>query len=136
MITWSNAVDYMLDTHVLLWLREGNPRLKRSKWEPLLFSSRNTVYVSIVSLWEIAIKRSLGKLDLDGSLDDFARTLVTTLGFKILQIDVAHLTRLDALPFHHRDPFDRLLIAQAIELGAVAITDDAQWAMYSIKTKW
>src|SRR5205807_2351958 len=106
------------------WLREDNPRLKKSKWEPILFNSHNSVYVSIASLWEIAIKRSLGKLALDGSLEEFARTVVINLGFKIVSIEIAHLARLEQLPYHHRDPFDRILIAQTIDLDAVAVTDD------------
>lgn len=129
-------MDYLMDTHSILWLRNDNPLLERSKWERILFDSRNTVHVSIVSLWEIAIKRSLGKLDFDGTLDEFSRTLVINLGFKILPIELSHLTRLETLPFHHRDPFDRLLIAQAIEIGAMAVTDDPLWRRYPVKVKW
>ena len=127
---------YMLDTHALLWLRDGNPRFKRSTWEPVLFDSSNQVYVSIASLWEITIKRSLGKLELIGSVDEFSRTLVTTYKFNILPVEIGHLSRLEKLPWHHRDPFDRLLIAQTIELGAVAVTNDPMWRKYAVQTKW
>ena len=127
---------HLLDTHSLLWLRKDDKRFKRSKWEPILFDSRAIVYVSIVSIWEIAIKRSLGKLDLDGTLEEFAQSLVDTLGFKILPVEIAHLSILETLPFHHRDPFDRLLIAQAIELGAVGVTNDPDWRNYPVKIDW
>ncbi len=127
---------FLLDTHILLWMRLNDPRLDRARWEPILFDSANEVFFSIVSIWEIAIKRGLGKLKLQGTLEEFSRSLVTVQGFQILPIEVTHLARVEKLPLHHRDPFDRLLIAQAIELGATAITDDSDWKKYPVKIKW
>jgi PIN domain nuclease of toxin-antitoxin system len=129
-------MPYFLDTHVLLWMRQNDPRLSRARWEPIFHDPINTIYFSIVSLWEIAIKRSLGKLKLEGSLEDFARTLVTVHEFQMAPIEVTHLSRVEKLPPHHRDPFDRILIAQAIELGATAITDDPHWKRYGLKIQW
>jgi PIN domain nuclease of toxin-antitoxin system len=117
-------------------MREGNPRLRRAKWEPVWSDPANVVYFSIVNLWEIAIKRSLGKLELEGSLEDFSQALQGQQGFRLLPIDVPHLSRLETLPSHHGDPFDRLLIAQALELGAHAVTDDPQWRRYAVKCEW
>jgi PIN domain nuclease of toxin-antitoxin system len=127
---------YLVDTHALIWMRDGNPRMNRAKWEPVFFSKDNEIFFSHVSLWEIAIKRSLGKLDLEGSLEDFERGLLVDYGFSLLPLDVSHFTRLETLPHHHGDPFDRLLIAQAMETGAIAVTDDAAWKKYRVKTRW
>lgn len=127
---------YLVDTHALIWMREGNPRMNRSKWEPVFFDPTNEIFFSHVSLWEIAIKRSLGKLDLEGSLEDFERGLLLDYGFSLLPLEVCHFTRLERLPHHHGDPFDRLLIAQAMEIGAIAVTDDAAWKKYRVKSRW
>jgi len=127
---------YLVDTHALIWMREGNPRMNRAKWEPVFFDRDNEIFFSHASLWEIAIKRSLGKLNLEGSLADFERGLLVEYGFSLLPLDVSHFTRLETLPHHHGDPFDRLLIAQAIETGAIAVTDDAAWKKYKVKTRW
>jgi PIN domain nuclease of toxin-antitoxin system len=129
-------VRYLLDTHTLLWMRAGNPRLSRERWEPVFFDPSNEVFFSPVSLWEISIKRSLGKLSLEGSLGDFALSLRESYGFAMLPLEVPHISRLESLPHHHGDPFDRLLIAQAIESGAIAITDDAIWKKYKVKIRW
>ena len=127
---------YLLDTHTLIWMREGNSRLRRSKWEPLWNDPANEVYFSIVNLWEIAIKRALGKLTLEDGLEDFSQALQIAHGFRLLPVEVHHLSRLESLPPHHGDPFDRLLIAQAIELAAQAVTDDPLWKKYAVKCAW
>jgi PIN domain nuclease of toxin-antitoxin system len=127
---------FLLDTHTVLWLRESNPRLNRIKWEPVLFSSDNEILVSIVSLWEITIKKALGRLDFEGEIEEFAATLESTLDFHLLPVEPTHLGRLGRLPLHHGDPFDRLLIAQAIEEKAVAVTNDGNWKKYPVKVLW
>jgi PIN domain nuclease of toxin-antitoxin system len=127
---------YLLDTHTVLWMREGNPRLNRPKWEPIFFSEEHEILVSIASLWEVTIKTSLGKLQIDGSVENFADDLQHLHGFTLLPIEPAHLARLAQLPLHHRDPFDRLLIAQALETGATAVTNDRHWKKYRCKLQW
>ncbi len=125
---------YLLDTHVLIWWRQNDERLPHT-WDRV-FTSKNDheIFFSIVSLWEIAIKRTLGKLTLESDLIDFSRTLEDHHGFCKLEIDVTDLCRLETLPMHHTDPFDRLLIAQAIEHGAIAVTNDPKWRRYSVRT--
>jgi PIN domain nuclease of toxin-antitoxin system len=125
---------YLLDTHTLIWMRNNDRRLDRNKWESIFFGGDHEIFFSIVSLWEIAIKRALGKLTLEGDLIDFSRTLEDHHGFCKLEIDVTDLCRLETLPMHHTDPFDRLLIAQAIEHGAIAVTNDPKWRRYSVRT--
>ena len=127
---------YLLDTHILLWMRENNPLLQRSRWEPVFYSHENEILVSVVSLWEMTIKRALGKLDINGSLEDFATELEMNHGFTLLPVLPTDLDRLSTLPNHHGDPFDRLLIAQAIEQGAIAVTNDRHWKKYRCKVQW
>lgn len=127
---------YLLDTHTVLWMRENDPRLSRAKWEPVFYSPENEVLVSIVSLWEMTVKRSLGKLDFQGSLEDFAADLEMKHGFTLLTVAPTDLDRVATLPPHHRDPFDRLLIAQTIENGATAVTNHRRWKKYRCKVQW
>lgn len=125
----------LLDTHALLWWRADDSRLPGSA-DRLITDPRNDVFFSIVSLWEMAVKRSLGKLDFSGSLTEFAAGLRTSQGFSFLPLEVSHLDRLERLPRHHRDPFDRLLIAQTLELKGVALSNDPAWKRYRVKTRW
>jgi PIN domain nuclease of toxin-antitoxin system len=129
-------LDYLLDTHVLLWLRQNDLRLNRTKWEPVFYSSENKIFFSQISIWEIAIKRSLGKLRLEGDLAEFARDLEGKHRFRLLGLETPQVVRLEKLPRHHGDPFDRMLIAQAIEIGATAVTDDPHWKKYPVKLRW
>ena len=126
---------YLLDTHTILWWRQDDPRLP-SRLNSVLEDSENEILFSSVSIWEIAIKRSLGKLKLEGTLEDFAKSLQEDHGFIPLPLDIPHFSRLESLPHHHGDPFDRLLISQAMEAGAVAITDDKAWKKYRVKVQW
>ncbi len=127
---------YLLDTHTVLWMRENNPRLNRAKWESIFYSPNNEIFVSMASLWEMTIKRSLGKLDFEGSIEDFAADLEEKHSFTLLPIAPTDLNRLQNLPHHHGDPFDRLLIAQALEQGATAVTNDRNWKQYRCKVQW
>lgn len=114
----------LLDTHILVWSLTKDRRLNR----PIIYSIEsleNSCYVSIASLWEIGIKYSLGKIELKVSLDDFFE-LISKTGFEILPISPEHILQVSTLPLHHRDPFDRLIIAQAIHDKLVLITRDSE----------
>lgn len=127
---------YLLDTHVLLWWRQNDSRLS-ARWDTVLdHPNDHKILFSLVSIWEISIKRSIGKLKLDGATADFARTLVTEHGFRQLPVELHDICRAETLPMHHRDPFDRLLIAQAIESGAIAVTDDKHWQNYPVQVEF
>jgi len=127
---------YLLDTHVLLWWRADDPRLPH-RWDPIIGSTQhNDIMFSVASLWEIAIKRALGKLDLSIDVSDFARQLQDDHGFRLLGIEIAALDLIPSLPHHHSDPFDRMLIAQALESGAIAVTNDRNWKKYRCKVQW
>ena len=127
---------YLLDTHVLLWWRADDSRLPH-RWDPILGNTDiHDIVFSVASLWEIAIKRALGKLDLGIDVSDFSRQLQEDHGSRVIGIETAALDLLSTLPHHHGDPFDRLLIAQALESGAIAVTNDRNWKQYRCKVRW
>jgi PIN domain nuclease of toxin-antitoxin system len=118
----------LLDTHAFLWYYSGSPELSE-RARLYIDDPKNTFYVSMASLWEIAIKNSLGKLALDKDFDTFCADAVAQ-GFRFLPIDMAHLMKAATLPFHHRDPFDRMLVAQAIAEHLDFITKDTMMEAY------
>ncbi|ADI14896.1 type II toxin-antitoxin system VapC family toxin [Truepera radiovictrix] len=118
----------LLDTHVLIWVFDGSADLATTAKE-VIADGRNEVFVSAVTAWEIAIKRSLGKLELRG---DYQRGL-TLYRFTPLAISTEHALATETLPPHHADPFDRLLIAQATLEGLTIISRDARFADYGVE---
>ena len=125
---------YLLDTHVLIWLAENSPKLPLEIKE-LVKHPMNVISVSSVSLWEIAIKMRLGKLDIDFTLDELL-IAVENSDFEILQIDSNYLKSLSVLPFLHKDPFDRLLVATAVVDGLTIITVDENIQKYDVNWVW
>lgn len=119
---------YLLDTHTLLWARSAPDRLSGEALA-VLQSADNVLYVSIASLWECAIKSSIGKLAVPVG---FFRIVSTD--YDILGIDVSHVETCASLPLHHRDPFDRLLVAQAQLGGLILVTRDRNIAKYDVPT--
>ena len=125
----------LLDTHVLIWLVEGDKNLStvaRSTIE----DEDNSLYLSIASLWEITIKLSLGKLGLQLSVDEMVESFLIPGGIEILQIETGHLSILRDLPLHHRDPFDRLIIAQAQAEKMTLISADGVFDLYGVDLQW
>jgi PIN domain nuclease of toxin-antitoxin system len=120
----------LLDTHILIWYLEGHPNLPEAQ-RLMIEDRRNLVTVSTASLWEMTIKISIGKLEL---MDDFGtiETTLTQQGIHILPIQTSHLQHLLSLPFHHRDPFDRLIIAQALVEEMTLVSDDKSFPLYSV----
>lgn len=117
----------LLDTHVLVWALADPGRLTDGTREALA-DGRNAVFVSAASVWEVAIKRMTGKLR---APDDLLTTLVAT-GFSTLPISAEHAMAAGELPLHHRDPFDRMLVAQAAIEGLQLVTDDERMARYGV----
>ena len=125
----------LLDTHAYLWFIFDDPRL--SQRAAAAITNRDTeVVVSIASLWEMTIKRQIGKLDLGMELSTFLRRYVERRRVTLLSVDLAHLVAYDQLPLAHRDPFDRLLVAQAKVLGAPIVTADPNFRNYDVETVW
>jgi PIN domain nuclease of toxin-antitoxin system len=122
-------VKLLLDTHALLWGLAGDDRLGANTRD-LIVDPGNQVLISIVSLWEIAVKIRVGKLEAD--VAEIAKAAADE-GIELLGISLAHLETLKRLPFHHRDPFDHLLIAQAMTEGADFVSDDRNVGLYEVR---
>ena len=120
----------LLDTHVFLWWRASDPRLGREAKTTI--ATAGAVFVSAASAWEAAIKEALGRLRLP---DRFERG-VEESGFERLPITFPHAVRAGGLPPHHRDPFDRMLIAQAQEEGLALVTHDRKLEPYEVEIVW
>ncbi len=127
---------FLIDTHVLIWCLNGDSALP-SKWVKILDIAENIPVVSIVSLLEISIKMSLKKLEITNTLEQI-HTYITSNGFEILSINLAHLNTLLTLPLphHHKDPFDRLLIAQAFTENLSIISADRHFGSYPVDVIW
>lgn len=121
----------LLDTQILLWFISGNRKLSLSA-RRLIEDLSNEKFVSIASLWEIAIKNSLGKLPLNDDFEILFPAQIYINGFDLLPIKTEHLSELVKLPFHHRDPFDRLLAAQTITENFEIISVDAIFDSYNL----
>jgi len=124
-------VRFLLDTNTFLWWRSGSGRLP-TRVSDQIGDPNNDIVVSLASLWEIAIKRMLGKLRF---LEDFEE-VITDEGFVLLNITYAHLRMLGDLPQHHRDPFDRLLISQSLAERVPIITNDRAFSAYGVGIIW
>jgi PIN domain nuclease of toxin-antitoxin system len=126
-------MSYLLDTHTLIWFLENDPRLPSPTRTQI--ETTPTVFVSIVTLWEIAIKANIGKLTLSFPFNTIAPNLITA-GITQLPITFKDLEIYLSLPLHHRDPFDRLLISQTIEHSLIFISQDAQIDAYPVQRIW
>ena len=125
----------LLDTHTFLWFIENNKNLPDNT-RSLIQTTRDDVYVSIVTPWEIAIKTSIGKLVLSKPVESVFPTEITGNKLTILPIDYADIIELGKLPFHHNDPFDRMLIAQARTLALNVISRDTIFDRYGVHRIW
>jgi PIN domain nuclease of toxin-antitoxin system len=124
-------VNLLLDTHALLWWLMASPRLS-DRARDAIAEPRNQVHVSIATAWEIAIKRSIGRLRVT---EDITADLAAD-AFELLSIELAHIAALERLPHHHRDPFDRMLVAQAMAEGMRLVSGDANIARYGVPVVW
>lgn len=126
---------YLLDTSTFLWYVSDYQRLSSIAAEQLN-DPVSAVHLSLVSIWEIAIKFNMGKLDLPLPFDEFVDTAIHSQRFRLLNIEIPHLRHVARLPRHHRDPFDRLLIAQSQVEGIPIISSDAAFDDYPIQRLW
>lgn len=125
----------LLDTHTFLWFILGDARLSRPV-RRLIESPDNLCQLSTASLWEMAIKTSLGKLEIMLPISRLVEEQVLANGIDLLGIEPRHLDILANLPFHHRDPFDRLLIAQSMSEDLPILGDDDTFDAYPIERVW
>jgi len=125
-------VRLLLDTHVLLWALATPARLP-ARVAAAVRDPESSAFVSAASIWEIAIKAALGKLSAD--VDEVVATL-DAVGFEPLDVSLTHAAAVRRLPDHHRDPFDRMLVAQAIQDGLTIVTHDRAFAAYRVPVYW
>lgn len=128
-------MNLLLDTHTLLWFALNDPRLSARAMD-LIRDPANTKRVSPASYWEIAIKISVKKYALSQPYEEFMRNAIDLNGFQYLHIEPRHTAALTTLPYHHRDPFDRLLIAQAMVDGLAIVGGDVAFDAYPITRLW
>ena len=121
----------LLDTHVVLWAATEPDRLTEEA-RLAIEDGSNEAFVSIVSAWEIAVKQSIGKLDLPKPAEQWLPEVLRRTGFEVAELRLAAALRVRGLPWLHRDPFDRFLIAQALEEGYTLVTSDRALAAYGV----
>ncbi len=121
----------LLDTNAWLWMTLASERLG-PQTHALLANSENELLLSVVSAWEVIIKAQLGKLRVSGAPEDFVRTRLRLQSIASLEVSLDHVLAVAHLPTHHRDPFDRLIVAQAQSEGLTLVSSDQQLAAYPI----
>ncbi|KAB2833543.1 MAG: type II toxin-antitoxin system VapC family toxin [Candidatus Dadabacteria bacterium] len=128
-------MNLVLDTHAFLWIVSDDKKLSR-KTKKLFLNKSNDIYLSAASIWEMAIKISLGRLTLDEPLESFIETHAVGNNIKILDIKSKHLYKIENLPFHHRDPFDRIIIAQCMIENYFIVGSDKAFDSYPVSRVW
>jgi len=125
----------LLDTHAFLWFVRQDPRLSANA-HALIMDPDTDLLLSVASAWEMVIKVALGRLKFTKDVDQFLREHLTTNSITPLSIQLQHATTVGNLPAHHRDPFDRMIIAQAISEQIPVITNDPEFKKYSAQLVW
>ena len=125
----------IIDTQVLIWWTNDVSNISH-RVQDIIFDLDNELWLSLASIWEMQIKISLGKLDLPRSLPDIIATQIDKNQLEILPIELSHVYALDQLPLHHRDPFDRLIIAQSLTEKMPIASIDKAFDAYSIERVW
>ena len=122
----------LLDTHVFIWWADDPEKLSPAALTALE-DEANDLLLSVASVWEMQIKIQLGKLKLSLPLKELVKNQQETNNLTVSPVALPHVLALDALPFHHKDPFDRLLVAQSIEEDLTLVSADSQFSAYSVK---
>jgi PIN domain nuclease of toxin-antitoxin system len=125
----------LLDTHAFLWAITDDPQLSE-RARNILESGHNELFVSVVSLWEILVKVQIGKLPLPRPAGRYLQQQLAAAAMQVLPVAFSHVLQLEQLPLHHRDPFDRLLVAQSIDEDLPILTADPALKSYPAKLIW
>ncbi len=125
----------LLDTHTFLWWVADDPQISANA-KDIISDPNNEIYFSVVSAWEIIIKVGTGKLSLSEPPEIYIPSRVASNQFEILPVQISHILKINSLPNFHKDPFDRLLIAQSLVEDLSLITVDGAIAQYPVKTIW
>jgi PIN domain nuclease of toxin-antitoxin system len=127
-------VTVLVDTHSMLWFAAADRRLSRTA-RTTMEQAEAVLLLSVATVWEMAIKASLGRLQLPGTVASYIAGKRDE-GYRLLPIDAAHAALVESLPFHHRDPFDRLLAAQALTERCPIVSRDRVFRKYGVTTIW
>jgi len=127
-------MNLLIDTHVLVWFITDNRKLPK-KTKTIIENKKNNCFVSIASFWEIGIKNSIGRLNLNSDLNTIFQIIDET-GFDILPFTINHILINANLEFHHQDPFDRIIIAQSLSENMTIISKDRQFQNYNVPIDW
>lgn len=125
----------LLDTHIFLWLNDNPEKLSAVAMDACQ-NLDNSLYLSLISLWEIQIKRQLGKLDIQAPWQEMVKTQQVENSLEVLPLKEGHIEQLDRLEHHHRDPFDRMLISQAQVEGMKMVSADHAFTSYDVAVIW
>ncbi len=128
-------MDYLLDTHVFLWFASDDIKLSTAA-KKIIEDGKNNIYLSSASIWELSIKISIGKLKLKKDINKFIAENIAKYRYIPLSVTIHHVLAITKLPEIHKDPFDRMLIAQASIEKMKIITSDGYISKYSVKTIW
>lgn len=128
-------MNLLLDSHAFLWFVWDDSKLSRLARQ-IVEDGENLTFVSLATGWEFAIKSGLKKLELGAPAAEFFPRELALNGFDLLPIELAHVAAVESLPLHHRDPFDRLLIAQALIEDLTLVSADSQFDRYGVKRVW
>jgi PIN domain nuclease of toxin-antitoxin system len=128
-------VKILIDTHIFIWYIQNSEKLPSSV-TTLINNGSNEILFSIASIWEMAIKQSTGKLNLGVPYIGFIQEQMRLNNIELLPISLNHIEVVTTLPFHHRDPFDRILIAQAIMENIVLVSADSVFSLYPVQRMW
>lgn len=128
-------MQILIDTHAVLWFCLNDSQLSRTAQE-VMTDNRNELFVSPASFWELAIKISQRKYSLPKPLDEFINTMLDEQDFNIVPISVAHVATVASLPFHHKDPFDRMLVSQSLVEKWAIVSNDAILDAYGVNRIW
>jgi len=127
-------MNYLIDTHAIIWFITDDGKLP-VKTKELIENKENQCFASLASFWEIGIKNSIGRLELNSSLENIFE-IIENSGFQVLPITTQHILKNSSLDFHHQDPFDRILIAQAFVEHLTIISRDNQFKNYGVPVVW
>lgn len=128
-------MKYLIDTHTFLWIIEDSKNLT-NKVRTIYLDNSNDIYLSVASIWEMAIKISLNKLSIQGQLVKFIDRHAVENNIRLLSIQPHHVFPIENLPFHHKDPFDRILLSQCIQEKMHLLSKDKEFDKYGINRIW
>lgn len=127
-------MDLLLDAHTFIWFVSGDKNLSE-KARHAIENPSNRNHISIISIWEITIKHSIGKLYIKGGINSIYKDIISN-NFELLPLGFEHTMAVSSLEFHHRDPFDRILIAQAMTERMAIVSKDQNFKLYDVKIVW